>query len=375
MRPVQNIIVAIYLASLYNASFFLTYADTIPAHKSLRRLQGGGEMGGQGQAPQQGPEQGGQPQQQGPEQGGQPQQQQGPEGQQGQAPEGQAQQGQAQQGQAQQGQAQQGQAQQGQAQQQGPEGQQGQGQQAQQQGPEQQQQQQQQQQGPEQQQQQQQQQSQQQQQQNQKTQKNQQNQQQQQQQQQQPQQQQSTYYNYQNQQGSSSTTSTDTTQVVSSDTDTSSSAAQVQPASYSSATSKTSYNNDIHMGVVVGCSVGVAAVVIGLVFVVFRVSAVGNGLFGSDGLAVAPTGKTGRGMDDSADQEVDFTAHSRVALTDVRFQDSPVDVSTRDLSSHAARHGLNEPTAKGAGNSAPVRYSSPPNVYYPKTKREKTTID
>jgi len=82
-------------------------------------------------------------------------------------------------------------------------------------------------------------------------------------------------------------------------------------------------------------------------------------------------------MDDSADQEVDFTAHSRVALTDVRFQDSPVgmDVSTRDLGSHAARHGLTEPTAKGAGSAAPVRYSSPPNVYYPKTKREKTTID
>ena len=35
-----------------------------------------------------------------------------------------------------------------------------------------------------------------------------------------------------------------------------------------------------------------------------------------------------------------------------------LDQSTRELASHAARHGLNEPIAKGTGNSAPVRYAS-----------------
>ena len=47
------------------------------------------------------------------------------------------------------------------------------------------------------------------------------------------------------------------------------------------------------------------------------------GLFGKE-TTTGNAPRSTRGMDESADQEVDFTAHSRVALTDVRFQDSPV---------------------------------------------------
>lgn len=128
------------------------------------------------------------------------------------------------------------------------------------------------------------------------------------------------------------------------------------------------YETDIHVGIVVGCSIGVAGVIIGMVVAAFRFNLVSTSAIVG---AAAPSSKRGQ-VEDSPDQEVDFTAHSRVALTDVRFQDSSVgmDVSTRDLASHASRHGLAEPS-KGSSSGK----SGSSNVYYPKTKREKTTID